>query len=360
MKKIFAVLCALLVLAAFSVAGAAELAASPEWVTKLPQAKTANQLFVVAGVGKTTAGISLHEKDQAGEWHVLMTTPGFIGKGGLGKTKEGDAKTPTGDLDGQDRGCERCPEQGRKGGTHTTHDDALGVRLLEVEKAGETVADAAADLKGGSLTSGGAAEHVGQDCPEEDQRCHPQRDLFSLPDRLQNGIGASVLREAEPVVGQDDHNAGSRKAIQELRVRCAQLRAGPDRDGEDAGDGPDDGSAEDPEQDPFGRCPQRGGDALKILMDSAGDPAGLFLCFTGDAGGIGCLFRPFPGRIVCVCCGVCFCLDRIVRICCGACLIFESLFRPAGVFRAFHSRINRMIFHLINPPLSVSVNMSIL
>ncbi len=96
MKKIFAVLCALLVLAAFSVAGAAESAASPEWVTKLPQAKTANQLFVVAGVGKTTAWISLHEKDQAGEWHVLMTTPGFIGKGGLGKTKEGDGMTPVG------------------------------------------------------------------------------------------------------------------------------------------------------------------------------------------------------------------------------------------------------------------------
>lgn len=96
MKKIFAVLCAVLVLAAFSVAGAAESAASPEWVTKLPQAENANQLFVVAGVGKTTAWISLHEKDQAGEWHVLMTTPGFIGRGGLGKTKEGDGMTPVG------------------------------------------------------------------------------------------------------------------------------------------------------------------------------------------------------------------------------------------------------------------------
>ena len=96
MKKILAAFFAVLVLAAFSVAGAAELTASPEWVTKLPQAKNADQLFVVAGIGKTTAWISLHEKDQAGEWHMLMTTPGFLGKEGLGKSKEGDNMTPVG------------------------------------------------------------------------------------------------------------------------------------------------------------------------------------------------------------------------------------------------------------------------
>lgn len=96
MKKILAVFFAVMVLAVFSVAGAAEMAASLEWVTKLPQAKNTDQLFVVAGIGKTTAWISMHEKDQAGEWHMLMTTPGFLGKEGLGKTKEGDNMTPVG------------------------------------------------------------------------------------------------------------------------------------------------------------------------------------------------------------------------------------------------------------------------
>ena len=69
---------------------------SPEWVTKLDAAKNAKQLFVVAGYERSTAWISMHEKDESGKWKMIMTTPGFIGKEGLGKTKEGDARTPVG------------------------------------------------------------------------------------------------------------------------------------------------------------------------------------------------------------------------------------------------------------------------
>ena len=96
MKKVFVVLYAMLALASFSVVSAAKQEASPDWVKTLPQAKTAKQLFVVAGVGKTTAWVSMHEKDTDGNWRILMTTPGFLGKEGLEKTKEGDAKTPIG------------------------------------------------------------------------------------------------------------------------------------------------------------------------------------------------------------------------------------------------------------------------
>ena len=64
--------------------------ASPEWVTKLDAAKDAKQLFVVAGYERSTAWISMHEKDENGNWKMLTSTPGFIGKEGLGKTKEGD------------------------------------------------------------------------------------------------------------------------------------------------------------------------------------------------------------------------------------------------------------------------------
>ena len=96
MRKIFAVFLATLLLSVCSVVGAAKQDASPDWVTKLPQAKDAKQLFVVAAVGDTTAWISMHEKDADGNWRVLMTTPGFIGKEGMDKTKEGDAKTPNG------------------------------------------------------------------------------------------------------------------------------------------------------------------------------------------------------------------------------------------------------------------------
>lgn len=74
----------------------ASLEASPDWVAKLDAAKDADQLFVVAAVGETTAYVSMHEKDADGNWKQILTTPGYIGKYGLGKTKEGDAKTPVG------------------------------------------------------------------------------------------------------------------------------------------------------------------------------------------------------------------------------------------------------------------------
>ena len=109
---VFVLAILMLLFGAFGIAHAAGDAASPEWVRNLPQAKTAKQLFVVAGVGKTTAWVSMHEKDQDGNWRMVMTTPGFIGREGLGKTKEGDAKTPMGTFRfnaafgiAQDPGC---------------------------------------------------------------------------------------------------------------------------------------------------------------------------------------------------------------------------------------------------------------
>ena len=58
--------------------------------------KPIEQMVVVAGIQGTTAWISMHEKNSAGDWEMIMTTPGFIGKNGLGKTKDGDSKTPVG------------------------------------------------------------------------------------------------------------------------------------------------------------------------------------------------------------------------------------------------------------------------
>lgn len=69
---------------------------SPEWVNKLALEENVGQILVVAGVGDTTAYVSMHEKDAGGTFHQIMSTPGFIGKNGMGKTKEGDWKTPVG------------------------------------------------------------------------------------------------------------------------------------------------------------------------------------------------------------------------------------------------------------------------
>lgn len=74
---------------------------SPEWVRNLPAAQDANQLFVVAAMGmdKTTAFISMHRKDENGEWKQILSTPGFVGKNGLcldGDHAEGCGQTPVG------------------------------------------------------------------------------------------------------------------------------------------------------------------------------------------------------------------------------------------------------------------------
>ena len=76
---------------------------SPEWVTNLPEAKDSNtkQLFVVAGMGKdkTTATISMHERDKDGNWKQILSTPGFVGLNGLCADEdhvEGCGQTPMG------------------------------------------------------------------------------------------------------------------------------------------------------------------------------------------------------------------------------------------------------------------------
>ena len=74
---------------------------SPAWVAELPEAQDADQLFVVAGLGmdKTTATVSMHQKDEDGNWKQLLSTPGYVGKNGLCLDEdhvEGCGQTPVG------------------------------------------------------------------------------------------------------------------------------------------------------------------------------------------------------------------------------------------------------------------------
>ena len=93
MKKILSVIFAIMLLTCGTVLAKEN---SPEWVKNLSAAKNASQILVIAGIGQTTACVSMHEKNSAGNWEQIMTTPGFIGKNGLEKTREGDGKTPSG------------------------------------------------------------------------------------------------------------------------------------------------------------------------------------------------------------------------------------------------------------------------
>ena len=74
---------------------------SPEWVENLPAAQNADQLFIVAAMGmdKTTAYITMHQKDDSGAWKQILSTPGFVGKNGLcldNDHAEGCGQTPIG------------------------------------------------------------------------------------------------------------------------------------------------------------------------------------------------------------------------------------------------------------------------
>ncbi|MBQ4402872.1 MAG: hypothetical protein II857_00480 [Selenomonadaceae bacterium] len=93
MRKIFLGLIAVILFVSQTAMAATP---SPQWVKNLPAAKTAEQMVIVAGIQGTTAWISMHEKNSAGKWEMIMSTPGFIGKNGLGKVKEDDEKTPVG------------------------------------------------------------------------------------------------------------------------------------------------------------------------------------------------------------------------------------------------------------------------
>ena len=73
-----------------------EVRPSPDWVIKLDVAKDAEQFIVVAGVGLTTAVITMHEKDSSGTWQQLISTPGFIGLEGLGPADSYHSYTPVG------------------------------------------------------------------------------------------------------------------------------------------------------------------------------------------------------------------------------------------------------------------------
>ncbi len=68
------------------------------WVAELDVAQTVDQMIVVTAekMGTINVTVSMHTKDENGFWVENYSTPGQIGRNGLGKEKEGDGKTPIG------------------------------------------------------------------------------------------------------------------------------------------------------------------------------------------------------------------------------------------------------------------------
>ena len=59
------------------------------------------QLILVEHIGGSDAKVKFYVKSQENplSWSLLLSCNGFVGKNGIGKEKEGDLKTPTGEYD---------------------------------------------------------------------------------------------------------------------------------------------------------------------------------------------------------------------------------------------------------------------
>lgn len=66
-----------------------------DWVADLNVAQNANQIIVAAASG-STATVSMHNKNADGSWKEILSTSASIGRNGIGKSSEGDGKTPQG------------------------------------------------------------------------------------------------------------------------------------------------------------------------------------------------------------------------------------------------------------------------
>lgn len=66
-----------------------------DWVANLDAAQSANQIIIVSATGNT-AQVTMHNKGNDGIWTEILSASAAIGRNGVGKTQEGDGKTPKG------------------------------------------------------------------------------------------------------------------------------------------------------------------------------------------------------------------------------------------------------------------------
>ncbi len=121
---------------------------SPSWVISLPETYKTDQLLIVAVYERCTAWVSLHEMDETGRWGMVMTTTGFIGKEGLGDSRE-SMKTASGSYP-FNRFFLTYPDDRRPftDGRIAIPEDKLGVVFSHVREECIMVVDTLANLGG--------------------------------------------------------------------------------------------------------------------------------------------------------------------------------------------------------------------
>ncbi|MFV0467044.1 MAG: L,D-transpeptidase [Lachnospiraceae bacterium] len=68
-----------------------------DWVSRLNVAALEQQILTVAAMDNR-AVVELHSKNVSGEWELILSAKAVIGRNGVGKASEGDAKTPIGEF----------------------------------------------------------------------------------------------------------------------------------------------------------------------------------------------------------------------------------------------------------------------
>lgn len=73
-----------------------EAVPAPEWVGNTVEASCTDHIITVGWTSASNAVLMLHEKQGDGSWATVLEVPAYIGREGLGKTREGDGRTPVG------------------------------------------------------------------------------------------------------------------------------------------------------------------------------------------------------------------------------------------------------------------------
>ena len=112
-------------------------------------------------------------------------------------------KPDVADLHGDDRGGQRRPKESGESGTHTGHDHDAPCTVGEVESLTHLIAEAAADLQGGTFTAHGSAKEMGGDRGAEDQRRKGSGNALVPRDREKDGVRSFAVIEL--LIEEDDH-----------------------------------------------------------------------------------------------------------------------------------------------------------
>ena len=89
-------------------------------VSALKIAASAGEIILVEAGQGSRALVSMHEKTNSGSWRQIYSTPGVIGRAGLGKTRDGDGRTPRGQYRFT-RALGTAPAPGMRTGSYTYH-----------------------------------------------------------------------------------------------------------------------------------------------------------------------------------------------------------------------------------------------